>query len=99
MRVRVRDAVKDSVLLEEQLETADVLTQCKREQQESSGDGDTAPGQLCRQTVAAIECARSAGCEQKQRGGNRDQHGQREQPSGDELPRRKAEEIKVQRLR
>ena len=45
MRVGVGDAVEDGVVLEEQIEAADVLADGEREQQKSGGDGDAAPGQ------------------------------------------------------
>ena len=45
VRVRVRNAIEDGVMLEEQLEAAYIFTHCKGEQQKAHRDGDAAPGQ------------------------------------------------------
>ena len=99
VRVSVGDAVEDGVVLEEQLEAADVLAQREGEQQESGGDGDAAPGQANRGCLSSRSSARAPPAASRNSAAMiADQHRQREQPSGDELPRRQREEIEVQRL-
>ena len=97
MRVSVSDAVEDGVFLKEQIEAADILANGQREKQKAGSDRDSAPGQGIGAAETAAERASAACGNEEEHGENADQHRQRQQPSGDQLPCRQREEIKAER--
>ena len=72
VRVGVGHAVEDRVLLEEQIEAADVLANGQREKQKAGGDGDAAPGQGSGAAKAPAERAPAAGGDEEEHGENAD---------------------------
>jgi len=63
MGVGVGDAVKDCVMIEQELEAAEVYAHGEDEQQEPKGEGESAPGQRESAGEPPADGARAAGDE------------------------------------
>src|SRR5579863_10719528 len=84
------------MIFEQSLEAADIRHDREDQQEERKGDGKAAPRQ--RDGAASGEHAASTGDENEENGEHTGNDRQRNQPAGDELPRRQGEEKEVQRL-
>src|ERR1700687_4780608 len=98
MRVCVGHTPEDRMILEQSLEPVEIYAHRQDQQQEGKRDGKTAPRQRDGAAETPSEHTASARDENKEDGEQTTDHGEREQPAGDELPRGQGKQKEVQRL-
>ncbi len=98
MRVGVSDAAKNLVVLEYQVEAPQVHPPRDHQQKEGKGEGKAAPGNQSVTVAISLKGARAGVGQQKETGDDTAQEAQRQQPAGDQLPRRQSEQVEVERL-
>ncbi len=97
--VGVVEAVEDGVVIEEELEAADVDHHGDDEEEEGEGDGEAAPGRCADDSgVALVERAGAAGDDEVDGGGGADGEGEGEEPVVEKIPGGEGEEVEVERL-
>jgi len=87
VRIRVGDSAEDRMIVKQALEAADIGAHGKDQQQKRKGDGDPRHGNVSVPAETPGEHTGSARDQNEESREETENHGERKQPAGNELPR------------